>query len=202
MNSTFWNERYGEMAFAYGTKPNYFLEKMLPYAQDNQTILFPAEGEGRNAVFAATKGWNTWAFDISDVGKRKAMHLAALNSVTIQYNLANYESFSYPSNSFDVVGLFFTHASPPTFATLCRKVTEVLKPGGILLANLFAVNQLNNNTGGPKQADWLLTTKLIESYFPKFLFTHLNETTVDLQEGKYHNGLASVIEVMAQKPLL
>jgi hypothetical protein len=35
------------------------------------TILFPAEGEGRNAIYAATQGWNVNAFDQSIEGKRK-----------------------------------------------------------------------------------------------------------------------------------
>ncbi|MFY8004787.1 MAG: class I SAM-dependent methyltransferase [Chitinophagaceae bacterium] len=202
MDSAFWNNRYSEEAFAYGIKPNYFLKRMLPFSNTNQTMLFPAEGEGRNAVFAATKGWKVTAFDISEVGKEKALRLAASKLVTIQYDIADYERFSYTSNSFDAVGLFFTHASPAIFAMLCRKVSEVLKPGGILFANLFSTNQLTKKTGGPKQADWLLTTQLMGGYFPDFHFQHLKETTINLQEGKYHNGLASVIEVIAQKTAL
>jgi hypothetical protein len=40
------------------------------------SILFPAEGEGRNAVFAAKLGWAVSAFDISNEGKNKGIKLA------------------------------------------------------------------------------------------------------------------------------
>jgi hypothetical protein len=39
-------------------------------------ILFPAEDEGRNAVYAASLGWEVHAFDISERAKDKAEKLA------------------------------------------------------------------------------------------------------------------------------
>ena len=78
----FWNERYYENGYAYGEEANiFFKEELLKLKPGN--ILLPAEGEGRNAVFAAKQGWEVEAFDISDVGKEKAIQLARKNGVNI-----------------------------------------------------------------------------------------------------------------------
>ena len=48
----FWNARYAEDDFAYGCEPNVFLKEKISKIGKGK-ILFSAEGEGRNAVFAA-----------------------------------------------------------------------------------------------------------------------------------------------------
>jgi len=70
-----WNERYSKEEFAYGKLPNNYLKEQLERLPVG-TILFPAEGEGRNAVFAAKPGWKVSAFNISVEGKNKALQLA------------------------------------------------------------------------------------------------------------------------------
>lgn len=47
-----WNDRYSNEEFAYGKAPNNYLKEQIEKLNAG-TILFPAEGEGRNAVFAA-----------------------------------------------------------------------------------------------------------------------------------------------------
>ena len=81
MNNTWtdrWNDRYSSEEFAYGTAPNNYLKEQLEKLKTG-SILFPAEGEGRNAVFAAKLGWKVSAFDISAEGKNKALKLAEAN---------------------------------------------------------------------------------------------------------------------------
>ena len=50
-----WDERFSAEEYVYGTKPNAFLEDQLPLLNPG-AILFACEGEGRNAVFAASLG--------------------------------------------------------------------------------------------------------------------------------------------------
>ena len=76
----FWNERYAQKEFVYGTQPNTFFKEQLDKL-DTGNILLPAEGEGRNAVFAASQGWDVLAFDISESGKKKAIQLAKLQTM-------------------------------------------------------------------------------------------------------------------------
>ncbi len=50
-----WDDRYSKEEFAYGEEPNNYLAEQLIKLNDG-SILFPAEGEGRNAIFAARLG--------------------------------------------------------------------------------------------------------------------------------------------------
>ena len=52
-----WNDRYSKDEYAYGEEPNRYLKEQLEKLAVGK-ILFPAEGEGRNAVFAAKLGWH------------------------------------------------------------------------------------------------------------------------------------------------
>ncbi|MGB5031134.1 MAG: class I SAM-dependent methyltransferase, partial [Saprospiraceae bacterium] len=99
-----WNERYSSHDFAYGTSPNLFFKEEITKLPVG-TILFPAEGEGRNAVFAASLGWHTVAFDISMEGKNKAMRLAESCNVSIDYQVGLLENMNYYNEQFDVIAL-------------------------------------------------------------------------------------------------
>jgi hypothetical protein len=65
----FWDQRYSQSDFVYGKKPNEYLKAKLVDLKPGR-ILFPAEGEGRNAIFAAKLGWDVFAFDSSIEGKK------------------------------------------------------------------------------------------------------------------------------------
>lgn len=103
-----WNERYSNNEFAYGKQPNNFLKEQIEKLKA-ATILFPAEGEGRNAVFAAKLGWAVSAFDISVEGKKKALMLAEANNVTIDYQVGELETLNYNTEQFDVIALIYAH---------------------------------------------------------------------------------------------
>lgn len=63
----FWNERYSHEKLAYGAEPNEFFRNQLQHLRPGK-LLVPAEGEGRNAVYAAQQGWQVTAFDFSEAG--------------------------------------------------------------------------------------------------------------------------------------
>ena len=88
-----WNERYSESGFAYGTEPNEFLISVVDRIPHGR-ILSLAEGEGRNAVYLASLGYEVTGVDGSEVGLRKAMELAKERGVaitTIQADLSEFE---------------------------------------------------------------------------------------------------------------
>lgn len=71
----FWNKRYAAAEYVYGIAPNDFFKEHLDQLKPG-SILLPAEGEGRNAVYAALQGWKVTAFDISKNGGEKALQLS------------------------------------------------------------------------------------------------------------------------------
>ncbi len=85
-----------------GKEPNEYLKSKL-FDLTPGRILFPVEGEARNAGFAALLGWDVFAFDISVEGKKKAKKLALMNRVAINYRVEDLEKADYPANYFDAI---------------------------------------------------------------------------------------------------
>jgi len=197
MNS-FWNERYAVDAYVYGTEPNEFfkeeLEKLTP-----GKILFPAEGEGRNAVFAATMGWEVTAFDASTEGKKKAEKLAEVNGVNIQYEINDYDNIQFEPASFDCLVLIYAHMHPLKRNAYHKKLISFLKPGGKLILEGFSKKQIQNNTGGPRDVNMLFSIEELKSDFDGMARLTVEETTIILKEGQFHDGKADVIRIVGTR---
>ncbi len=196
--NNFWNERYKADDYAYGIEPNKFLKNQLKNITPGN-ILFPAEGEGRNAVYAATIGWQVTAFDPSIEGKRKAELLAMKKGVSIDYRIEDYEFVEFPVESFDCIALIFAHMNPVKREDYHKKLISFLKPGGTLILEGFSKNQINNKTGGPRDIDMLFSEKEMKIDFSSLSKLTITQTEEVLNEGTYHQGLASVIRVVGIK---
>lgn len=204
MSKQFWNERFSSEDYIYGTEPNEFFKQEIDLS-DPGNLLLPGEGEGRNAVYAASKGWIVDAIDFSEIAKIKALKLAKCKSVKINYFISDLVEFNYPINEYDLVGLFFVHLSPPIRDLVHSKIIRSLKSGGKVILEAFNKNQINNDSGGPKDMQLLYDEKDILKSFNK-LFSNstgeillLKNTTIELSEGNYHKGKADVIRFIGLK---
>jgi SAM-dependent methyltransferase len=195
-----WDERYARQEYIYGTEPNKFLKEQLSLLKPGR-ILFPAEGEGRNAVFAASIGWETDAFDQSVEGQRKAIKLATHKGVSIEYYIQSLNDWNPEPDQYDCIALIFVHLPEGLRQQVHNAVIRSLKPGGTLLLEAFTLNQLPRTSGGPKTAELLFTRELIVSDFKELIFTEFAETQTTLDEGPLHQGLADVIQLTALKPI-
>ncbi len=198
-----WNERYSKEEYAYGEEPNEYLQTQLQKFSPGK-ILFPAEGEGRNAVFAAKLGWQVSAFDISTEGQKKAMRLAEKNHVVIDYKVGSLDSMNYNDEEFNAIALIFAHFPAAIKSSYHKTLVTYLKKGGILIFEAFSKNHLqyqakNERVGGPKDIESLFSLEEIQLDFPEFEVLELTESVVDLKEGPFHSGQGSVIRFTGRK---
>jgi SAM-dependent methyltransferase len=197
MNS-FWNERYGGKDFVYGETPNVYFAEMLSTLSPGSIIL-PCDGEGRNAVHAAKQGWEVMAFDLSEAGKAKANHLALKYGVDIDFQIKDAALALYPNECADVVAIIYTHLPPEVRTKLNRSVIKWLKPGGKVILETFCPEQLKNSSGGPKDIDMLNTKEILLEDFKALRIDYLEYEHIVLNEGKFHEGPADVIRMVATK---
>jgi len=197
----YWNNRYAEKEFAYGTSPNEYLKEQLSRITPGR-ILFICEGEGRNAVFAATQNWEVEAFDLSEEGQKKALALAKEKSVTIHYQIADATKVHYSENSFDVIAIIYAHFPSTIRKSIHYKIKHWLKPNGSVILEVFNPNQLQNTSGGPKDIDMLYSTDSIGDDFSDFEIKQLTAIQIELNEGKYHMGKADVLRFFGSKKQL
>lgn len=196
--SEFWNERYAIKEFVYGTTPNLFFKSQIDKLSP-ANILFPAEGEGRNAVYAAKRGWNVSAFDSSSEAKNKAEKLAKENGVKINYQLSDMKTIEYPVNFFDCIVLIFAHFHPFERIFFHNRLLSFLKPGGAVILEGFSKKQMQFSSGGPRNFEMLFSKEEIESDFTTLTTIKIEESEVILNEGRFHQGPASVIRMVGMK---
>ena len=139
----FWNERYAEKEYAYGIHPNQFLADSILKLPKHGKILFPAEGEGRNAVYAAKNGFEVTAFDLSSGGKKKADKLANDNDVKIDYEVGKLEDLNFDEASFDGVVLIYAHFPKAIRKALHQQILRLVKPNGVIVFEAFSKEQLD-----------------------------------------------------------
>jgi len=198
-----WNERYANEEFAYGEAPNNYFEEQLAHFQPGK-ILLPAEGEGRNAVFAAMMGWEVSAFDISNEGQKKASLLARKNKVSIDYQVGFLENLNYSRQQFDAIALIYAHFPADINSQLHKSLDQYLRPGGTIIFEAFSKNHLeylkiNEKVGGLKDIDSLFSVAEIRNDFENYDIVVLDEVVIDLNEGIFHNGQGSVIRFVGRK---
>lgn len=198
-----WDDRYKSEEFAYGEEPNNFLreqiEKLNPGA-----IIFPAEGEGRNAVFAAKLGWKVAAFDISEEGKNKARKLAETNNVSIDYQVGELETLDFQDEQFDAIALIYAHFPAIIKSKIHKQLDKFLRKDGVIIFEAFSKKHLefvtkNEKVGGPKDIESLFSIEEIKADFPNYEIIELEEKEIELNEGLFHNGAGSVIRFVGRK---
>ncbi len=194
----FWDDRYSKSNYAYGKAPNEFFKQEIEKLPVGK-LLLPAEGEGRNAVYAASIGWDVHALDMSENGREKALMLASENKVSIKYDVCPIQDCKLIDNEYDAVVLIYAHFPPQLRKIIHQKLSKSLKPGGILLIEAFNKTQLGKKSGGPQDLDLLYSIDEMKLDFAGFKFVEAIETTINLYEGEYHKGPAEIIRIKALK---
>lgn len=198
-----WDDRYSNEAYAFGTEPNIYFKQELDLLKSGK-ILLAAEGEGRNAVYAAERGWEVVAFDISEEGKIKALQLAQSNNVEIDYKVGELPELNFDNESFDAIALIYAHFPAEIKSEYHQLLDKLLKKGVVLIFEAFNKRHLeyrleNEKVGGPTDIESLFSISELKNDFQDYDFQVLKEEIIDLNEGLYHIGTGSVIRLTAIK---
>ncbi|MEN9738974.1 MAG: hypothetical protein RLZZ318_1008 [Bacteroidota bacterium] len=198
MDTAFWNERYQTSDYAYGTAPNDFVKAQLNQLPKGK-LLFCCEGEGRNAVYAASLGHEVYAFDQSREGQTKALHLAKAFNTQIHFDVADASLINYPDQSYDAIFLIYAHLPAEVRTILHHKTITWLKPNGSIILEAFQPNQLGKASGGPKQIEMLYSSEQLNQDFKGIKTLHNQYHKTTLNEGSFHIGEADIIRFIGKK---
>lgn len=193
-----WDQRYRDADYVYGKQANDFLVENVQHLPKGK-ILSLAEGEGRNAVFLAQQGYAVTAVDSSQVGLDKAQKLAQEYGVEIDTILADINEFEITSNTWEGIISIFCPLSTQQQQLLYPKIVAGLKPKGVYLVEAYRPEQLAYGTGGGSSADHMTTQASLEHGLRNLEFVKLESLEREVIEGKFHTGLAAVIQAVAKK---
>lgn len=201
-----WNERFSSEEYIYGKEPNTFLKEFFENNQKlfKNPVLMLGDGEGRNGVYLATKGMDVVSLDYAANGLKKAELLAKEKNVKIKTILANVNEFDFGVNQWGSIVLIYLHLSKVERLNLYEKIKNSLIPSGLFFVEAFSKNQLNYNSGGPKNYDLLYDKDELENAFKnqngfEFEIILSEEKVVILHEGRFHEGEGSVVRFVSKK---
>ncbi len=193
-----WDKRYDTKEYQYGTEANEFFKQYIDRTSPGRALL-PAEGEGRNAVYAASKGWTVDAFDYSRIAREKALRLAQSRNVKINYTVSDFFDFALKPDFYDLIGLVYAHVHKDNRRAFHQKFMNGLRENGVLLLEAFSTDQLVNGTGGPKNIDMLYTLKDLKEDFKSLNILKAEQIDTHLNAGNHHKGAGNIIRILAQK---
>jgi len=199
MDKTFWNERFAEPGYMYGNQPNDFLKEHAYVLKESGKVLCLAEGEGRNAVFLASLGYDVSSVDFSDSGLKKTQILAAEHNVSVRTVCADLIDYNLQQEAWDGMVMIFGHFSKELRTSLFQRIESGLKKGGTFLMEVYAKEQLSHGTGGPKSIEFLYDQLELEEAFRGFSKVAIQAVTREIKEGNYHHGISSTLQVIATK---
>jgi SAM-dependent methyltransferase len=194
----FWDNRYSSEEFIYGTEPNEFFRSEINRISPGR-LLALAEGEGRNGIYAASLGWKVDAVDFSSAARTKALKLASQKNTDINYVTADLKDFEPEIDSYDAVSMIFMHLNPEVSGDVHKRAVYALRPGGRVILEVYAKEQLGKSSGGPQNSEMLYSIEDINQNFAGLKTLILTKEVIHLNESRHHSGEAVVIRFVGEK---
>lgn len=196
-----WDEKFKTEAYVYGIEPNEWVRSAL-HSQKDENIALLAEGKGRNAVYLAKLGNHVNTYDFSKEGIEKTRRLAASEDVIVDTHLQDITvEEALPDETYDISVNIFGHVPEAGKSRMFSNLVGCVKPGGLVVFELYSKEQLEYGTGGPPDISMLYDIDEIKGYLESHPveIIHLEKVVVDRHEGRMHNGRASVIQGKLKK---
>lgn len=196
----FWDRVYAGDAYRFGSEPNAFLAERAGAIEPGGSVLCLGDGEGRNGVWLARRGFRVTSLDQSAVAARKCAALATRFGVELEVVIGRLPDYPLPEASFDAVALIFLHLPPDVRRAVHALAARALRPGGLVILEAFTPAQLGRPSGGPPTRERLQTAADLAQDFAGLDLLLLEETETELAEGDGHRGPAAVVRMVARKP--
>jgi tellurite methyltransferase len=166
-----WDSLYSTGSYVFGKEPAAFLKSNLRMLPEKGRVLDLAMGEGRNAVYMATRGYQVDGVDISAVALRKARKLARERGVRINAIEADLNKYAVEPGAYDIIlDIDYLQRS------LIPAIKRGLRKGGVVLFEGHTVDQLKNAGGKEVPRDYLLEKGELKRLFQDFTVLVYRET--------------------------
>lgn len=199
-----WDRRYqDEPGLFFGDVPTPFVVEslaLLSGSSGNARALCLGEGEGRDALFLARSGLDVTAVDGSVVGLDKLRSRARVQGLALEVVVADLQRYAITPGYFRLIVSCYCHLEPELRRRVLRSAAQGLEPGGLLVVEGFAPDQLLNrmNSGGPKDPRVLFSAADLRADLEGFAEIDVNTEGLTKIELGRHRGLAVVTRLRAR----
>lgn len=150
MDAAAWDERYAASPLVWSSGPNEFVSSELADLAPGRAVDL-ACGEGRNAIWLTSLGWQVTGLDFSAVAIDKARRL----STAVEWVVA--DALTWRGHDYDLAVLAYLQLPAGERRTAVQNAWAALVPGGRLFVVAHDSTNLTEGTGGPQDATVLYT---------------------------------------------
>jgi SAM-dependent methyltransferase len=192
-----WERRYLDAAEPfYGREPSAFLAHSLALLPARGRCLDLGGGQGRNALFLSARGWDVLMVDaaVSGVARGRALARAQRVKVAALAADATQSPLRIATSTFDLILMVNYHDRAAIAAA-----PGWLRPGGALLVEGFAQEQLGRSSGGPQDPAFLWRpNELLDLVRALRVVWYEDRLTRD-DDNPRHRGEKWVVRLIARK---
>lgn len=157
MDSDAWDARYAGSELVWSAAPNQFVHGALA-AKAPGRALDLAAGEGRNALWLASLGWEVTAVDFSEVALDKGRAVEQSLSLERQISWVRADVTEWtPDGEYDLAVVAYLQLPEAERTKAVRRAFGALRLGGELLWVAHDSTNLVEGTGGPQDPEVLMT---------------------------------------------
>src|SRR5712692_12125434 len=127
LEADYWNRFYTNSNANFNKAPNGFLIQMVEGRRPGVALDY-GMGEGRNAIYLASLGWQVWGFDPADAGVALAQKRAKELGLTLHASAVRDSEYDFGKEKFDLILFSWTMPLVPV-----QKVVDSLKRGGAVV---------------------------------------------------------------------
>ena len=151
-----WDRRYAEKDLLWSATPNRFLVAEVSDLVPGRALDL-ACGEGRNAVWLASLGWQVTAVDFSEVAIAKGKERASQEAVDVDFRACDLLDFEPEAGAFDLVLVLYLQLPADERRQVLAKAASAVAPGGTFFLVGHDLRNLAEGVGGPSDPGVLYT---------------------------------------------
>ncbi|MEI5908164.1 class I SAM-dependent methyltransferase [Bacillus spongiae] len=210
-----WNKKYSEVNQLWGLKPKATLTQYVNLISKEGKVLDLGMGEGRNALYLASLGFEVQGVDISDKAIQRCNRFAKEKGLLIDSHVRDLREFKIEKQSYSLIILsnvlnFFNDME---ISEILHKAKNGLIAGGLIYINTFDISdpgyekhkekykEISTNTFlNPitKNSMHYFTKSELEDHFNGYKPITSSQTfSLDLGHGEPHYH--GIIELLLQK---
>jgi SAM-dependent methyltransferase len=186
-----WDERYGAVENLWAARPNRFLVAEVTELPSGRALDL-ACGEGQNAIWLATLGWEVTGVDYSEVAIAKARAQAERDGVTVAFVCADLLEYEPDPGSYDLVLLMYFHLPPDELHIVLGRAQAALAGGGTILVVGHDWTNLTDGVGGPSDPSILYAPEEIAAEFPELEIVKATQVFRDV-EGEERDAIDALV---------
>lgn len=162
-----WDERYAAKGHLWGAEPNVFLVEIAGDLEPG-TALDLGCGQGRNAIWLASRGHTVTGLDFSAVAIDQAREIAAESGIDVSFEAVDLSAWEPGGEVWDLVLLTYVHMIEERRRTVHAAAANAVAPGGRIVIIAHHLDNLEHGVGGPPIPELLFTEEQLAGDFADF----------------------------------